>query len=187
LTEPVSPYAASKLVAEHFCLGFHEKQLLKSVVLRLFNVYGPRQGINDYSGVITRFIDRCKQGLPLVVYGDGSQTRDFVNVCDVVEAVLSAMENKAAEGEVFNIGFGEPVSIRGLAEAFLELAGLNLEVINEEPRLGDIKHSYADISKAEKLLGYRPKVSLRDGLRTLLAENVLSVNEVLSETDKIEA
>jgi len=186
LTEPVSPYAASKLVAEHFCLGFHEKQLLKSVVLRLFNVYGPRQGINDYSGVITRFIDRCKQGLPLVVYGDGSQTRDFVNVCDVVEAVLSAMENKAAEGEVFNIGFGEPVSIRGLAEAFLELAGLNLEVINEEPRLGDIKHSYADISKAEKFLGYGPKVSLRDGLRILLAGNVLSA-KVISETNKVEA
>ena len=187
LTEPISPYAESKLAAERFCLGFHEKLLLKSVVLRLFNVYGPRQGINDYSGVLTRFIDRGKQGLPLVVYGDGSQTRDFVNVCDVVEAVLSAMENKVAEGEVFNIGFGKAISIRDLAEAVSELAGLNLEIIYENPRLGDIKHSYAAISKAEKLLGYRPKVSLRDGLRTLLAENLLSENKVLSENDKIEA
>lgn len=187
LTEPISPYAESKLAAERFCLGFHEKQFLKSSVLRLFNVYGPRQGVNDYSGVIIRFIDRGKQGLPLVVYGNGSQTRDFVNVCDAVEAILSTMENKAAEGEVFNIGSGEAISIRDLAETVSELAGLNPEVIHEKPRVGDIKHSYAAISRAEKLLGYRPKVSLRDGLRTLLAKNVLSANEVLSETDKIEA
>jgi UDP-glucose 4-epimerase len=187
LTEPISPYAESKLDAERFCLGFHERQLLKSAVLRLFNVYGPRQGINDYSGVLTRFIDRGKQGLPLVVYGDGSQTRDFVNVCDVVEAVLNAMAHEAAEGDVFNIGSGEAISIRDLAETVLELVGLNSEIIYENPRFGDIKHSYAEISKAKKFLGYKPKVPLRDGLRALLAENVLSINEALSETDKIEA
>jgi UDP-glucose 4-epimerase len=186
VTKPISPYAESKLEAERFCMGFHEKQLLRAVVLRLFNVYGLRQGINDYSGVITRFINRGKQGLPLVVYGDGSQTRDFVNVCDVVEAILSAVDNKVAEGEVFNIGSGDPISICDLAKAILELAGLNLEIVCEKPRLGDITHSYTTISKAEKLLGYRPKVSLRDGLRTLLPENVLFVNEVLNETDNIE-
>jgi len=141
--------------------------------------------MNAYSGVLTRFIDRGKQGLPLVVYGDGSQPRDFVDVCDIVDAVLGAMENKVAEGEVFNVGSGAFTSIRELAEAVSELADLKLEVVHEKPRLGDIKHSYADISKAKKLLGYRPKVSLRDGLRTLLAEN-MSVNEVLSETAKIE-
>jgi UDP-glucose 4-epimerase len=172
-TSPISPYAESKLAAEHFCLGFHEKQLLKSVVLRLFNVYGSRQGVNDYSGVITRFIDRSRQGLPLIIYGDGSQTRDFVHVSDVVEAVLISLENKDAEGEVFNIGSGAPISVLELAKAVLDLTGLNLEILYDEPRLGDIKYSYADISKAEKLLGYRPRLSLRDGLRTLLAENEL--------------
>jgi UDP-glucose 4-epimerase len=172
-TSPISPYAESKLAAEHFCLGFHEKQLLKSVVLRLFNVYGPRQGVNDYSGVITRFVDRTKQRLPLVIYGDGSQTRDFVHVCDVVEAVLRSLDSKDAEGEVFNIGSGKPTSVLELAKTVIELTGLNLEILYDKPRLGDIKHSYAGISKAENLLGYRPRLSLRKGLRTLLAENEL--------------
>jgi UDP-glucose 4-epimerase len=167
-TNPISPYAESKLAAEKFCLGFHEKQLLRSVVLRLFNVYGPRQGVNDYSGVITRFIDQGSRGLPLIIYGDGWQTRDFVNIRDVVQAVSSAIEREYAEGKVFNIGFGVPISINELAETFLESAKLDLQILHEEPRLGEIRHSYADISKAEKLLIYRPKVSLRDGLRALL-------------------
>jgi UDP-glucose 4-epimerase len=172
-TNPISPYAESKLAAEKFCLGFHEKKLLQSVVLRLFNVYGPRQGLNDYSGVITRFIDRGRRGLPLVVYGDGWQTRDFVNIRDVVEAVSGAIESDYAEGKVFNIGFGVPTSVNELAEIILESAGLSLQVLHDEPRLGEIRHSYADISKAEKLLRYRPKVSLKDGLRALLEEKAV--------------
>jgi UDP-glucose 4-epimerase len=173
---PISPYAESKLASEQFCLGFYEEHLLRSVVLRLFNVYGPRQGVNDYSGVITQFIDQGKQRLPLVVYGDGFQTRDFVSIRDVVEAVLSAMESEYAEGNVFNIGTGVSTSINELAETLLESAGLDLQVLHEEPRLGDIRHSYADISKAKKLLGYRPNVSLRDGLRALLTNEEFVVN-----------
>jgi UDP-glucose 4-epimerase len=169
-TNPISPYAESKLAAEKFCLGFHEKQLLRSVVLRLFNVYGPRQGMNDYSGVITRFIERARQGLPLVVYDDGWQTRDFVNIRDVVEAVSSALESAYAEGNVFNIGFGVATSINKLAETFMESAGVDLQVLHDESRRDEIRHSYADISKAERFLEYRPKVSLKDGLRELLAE-----------------
>jgi UDP-glucose 4-epimerase len=167
-TNPISPYAESKLAAEKFCLGFHEKQLLRSVVLRLFNVYGPRQGMNDYSGVITQFIDRGSRRLPLIIYGDGWQTRDFLNIRDVVQAVSSAIEREYAEGNVFNIGFGVPISVNELAETFLESAKLDSQVLHEEPRLGEIRHSYADISKAERLLLYRPKVSLKDGLRALL-------------------
>jgi UDP-glucose 4-epimerase len=171
---PISPYAKSKWAAEQFCLGLSGKGLLRSIILRLFNVYGRRQGVNDYCGVITRFIERCKQGLPMVVYGDGSQTRDFVNVHDAVEAVLAAVENNQAEEEVFNIGSGKPVSVNELAKTVSELAGLNPEIVYDKPRVGDIKHSYADISKAEKLLGYKPKVALKDGLRVLLAKNVRS-------------
>jgi UDP-glucose 4-epimerase len=169
-TKPMSPYAESKLAGEKYCLGFHEKGLLRSVVLRLFNVYGVRQVMNDYCGVIAAFIDRVRRGLPLVVYGDGMQTRDFANVNDVADAVLSSVEKESSEGKVFNVGFGVPTSINDLAKAVMECAGLNLEVVHEEPRLGDIKHSYADNSKAEELLGYKPTVSLKDGLRTLLAE-----------------
>jgi UDP-glucose 4-epimerase len=174
-TDPISPYAGSKLVAERYCLGFQERQLLGSVVLRFFNVYGPRQGMNDYSGVITRFIEFSKQGLPLIVYGDGSQTRDFVNVHDIVEAVLVSMKHNAAEGEIFNIGSGKPTSINELAKTVLGLAGLDLEVRYEKSRAGDIKDSYADISKAKKFLGYEPRVCLRDGLRALLEEKLVAL------------
>jgi UDP-glucose 4-epimerase len=171
---PISPYAESKLIGERHCLDFHKKRLLKSVVLRLFNVYGPRQGLNDYSGVITRFIDCCRQKLPLTINGDGSQTRDFVNVHDVVEAALQALENEAAAGEIFNIGFGTPTSINELAKDVLELTGLNLEILYDQHRLDDIQHTFANISKAEKLLGYEPKFSLKNGLSALLDEKVHS-------------
>ena len=170
--DPISPYAESKLIAERFCLGFQERQLLRSVVLRFFNVYGPRQGMNDYSGVITRFFDSVRRKEPLVIYGDGSQTRDFVSVYDIVEAVLASMKSSNAEGEVFNVGSGKPTSINELAKTVLELAGVDLEIRYEKPRAGDIKDSYADISKAKKHLGYEPKVSLRDGLQVLLKEKM---------------
>jgi len=167
-TNQISPYAESKLVGEQHCLDFHKRHLLKSVVLRLFNVYGPRQGVNDYSGVITKFIDRSKQKLPLIIYGDGSQTRDFVNVHDVAEAILKALENASTEGEIFNIGFGAATSVNELAKHILDLAGLNLEISHEKPRDGEIENTFADISKAEKFLKYKPAFSLHDGLRALL-------------------
>ncbi len=167
-TSPISPYAESKLLAENYCFQFDKQELLQSVVLRFFNVYGPRQGLNDYSGVITRFIGRIKENKPLIIYGDGSQSRDFVNVKDIVRAVFAAMQNAKAHGQVFNIGSGKPTSINELAKTLLELAGVNLEVCHEEPRVGDIKHSYGNISKARKVLGYEPKVTLKDGLSDLL-------------------
>jgi len=172
-TNPISPYAESKLAAEKFCLGFHEKQLLRSVVLRLFNVYGPRQGMNDYSGVITRDIDRISRKEPLVIYGDGLQTRDFVNVNDVAAGVLAAVKLDDASGQVFNIGSGKPTSINELSKTLLDLSGQDLAIIYEKARPGDIKDSYADISKAQKLLYYEPQVSLTEGLSVLLRENGL--------------
>jgi len=165
---PISPYAESKLLGERYCLGVDKRQVLKPVVLRFFNVYGPRQGLNDYSGVITRFIDRVRQNKPLTVYGDGSQTRDFVSVHDIVEAVLASMRSVNAHGQVFNIGSGKPTSINELAKTILELAGVDLEIRHEKIRAGDIKDSYADISKAKKILGYMPRVSLRAGLEGLI-------------------
>jgi len=167
-TNPISPYAESKLLAERDCLNFQQRGLLQSVVLRFFNVYGPRQGMNDYSGVITRFINRTKQKQSLTIYGDGSQTRDFVNVNDIIQALLACMKSSSANGEVFNIGSGKPTSITELAETVLELTGQNLEIRYEQARAGDIKDSYADISKAKRLLSYEPEVTLRDGLRALL-------------------
>ena len=147
-TNPISPYAESKLIGERYCLGFSERQLLQSVVFRFFNVYGPRQGMNDYSGVITRFIDRCNRKLPFTIYGDGSQTRDFVNVTDVAKAVVASVKSCKADGEIFNVGSGKPTSINELAKTIIELANVNSEISYEKSRTGDIKDSYADISKA---------------------------------------
>lgn len=167
-TNPISPYAESKLIGERCCLGFHERGLLRSVVLRFFNVYGARQSMNDYSGVITRFISRARSNEPLIIYGDGSQTRDFVNVHDIVAAIIASMNKADAEGEIVHIGSGKATSINELAKTILELAGVHLGISYQPPRAGDIKDSLADISKAKRILGYEPKVSLRDGLRDLI-------------------
>lgn len=155
-TYPISPYAEAKLIAERYCLGFNERQLLKSVVLRFFNVFGPRQSVNDYSGVITRFIEFSKQRKSLVIYGDGTQTRDFVNVFDVVEAILVSAKRSKAEGEILNKGSGKPTSINELAKTILELTGTGVEICYETPLVGEIKDSYADISKDRQFLGYEP-------------------------------
>jgi UDP-glucose 4-epimerase len=172
-TNPISPYAESKLIGERYCLGFSERQLLNSVVLRFFNVYGPRQSMNNYSGVIASFIGRCRLRLPLIIHGNGSQTRDFINVKDVAEAILASTKNKSTEGEVFNIGSGRSTSINELAKTVIELAGGDSEVTYVMSRAGDIKDSFADISKAKKLLNFEPKVSLREGLQILLEEEMV--------------
>ncbi len=172
-TNPISPYAKSKLHSEQACLSLNGKNLVKSVVLRFFNVYGPRQGLNDYSGVITKFIDSIKQKKPLTVYGDGSQTRDFVYVQDIVNAIVLALENDSVTGEIFNIGFGKKTTIQELAQTILTLTTSDLEILNLPVREGDILHSYANISKAKKHLGYKPKFKLKEGLEALLMENSL--------------
>ena len=174
-TVPISPYAESKLLGERYCLGFQRRQLLSGLfcVSLMFMVQG--KGMNDYSGVITKFIDRVRRKEPLVVYGDGSQTRDFVNVYDIVDAVLAAMKSSDAEGEVFNVGSGKPTSINMLAKTILELSGGNSTIRYEKSRAGDIKDTYADISKANKLLGFEPKISLKDGLRALLEEKKVAI------------
>jgi UDP-glucose 4-epimerase len=165
---PLSPYAASKLATEYYCRAFHNAYGLKTVILRLFNVYGPRQAFNQYSGVITQFRQRIRKKLPPIIFGDGTQTRDFIHVSDVTEAISKALEAPRAEGEIFNIGSGTATEIVELAKLMLSLAGLDLSIEYDAPRPGDIKNSYADITKAEKLLNFKPKVSLSTGLEILL-------------------
>jgi nucleoside-diphosphate-sugar epimerase len=172
---PISPYAESKLLGERYCMGFGERGILPSTVLRFFNVYGPRQGMNDYSGVITIFADRSLKGLSLTVYGDGSQTRDFVNVSDVAWFVFSALQSTSSIGEIFNVGSGKATTINELAKTVVELSGRGSAISYTESRVGDIKDSYADISKGQRLLGYRPKVSLRIGLGSLLKDRFSSL------------
>jgi UDP-glucose 4-epimerase len=174
-TCPSSPYASSKLSAEGYCRAFDEAYGLPIVILRLFNVYGSQHGLSAYSGVVIQFADRIRRGLPLVIFGDGSQTRDFVHVWDVADLFLQVLEKDEFAGGVFNIGSGQSTSMSVLANAFVELAGKDLGVVYEKPRVGDVKHSFADVSKAKKVLGYVPKITLERGLRDLInVETTLS-------------
>jgi UDP-glucose 4-epimerase len=171
---PLSPYASSKLEGEHVCEEFSESSHADVVIFRFFNVYGSRQVSGEYGGVITKFLDRAEAGEPLVVYGDGSQTRDFVYVSDVVQAVLLVLGKNHVEG-TFNIGFGEAVSVEALAAKVLELTGKDVGVVHEPPRQGDIERSEADVFKAQEEFGFSAKVGLDEGLRRLIRERSLTV------------
>ncbi len=172
--EPVSPYGVSKLAAESYVQVFNELYGLETVCLRCFNVYGPRQGFgSSYSGVITAFLSRLLKGEPPVIHGDGKQTRDFVHVDDVVSANMLALEKENAVGEVFNIASGTAVSVCELAKILQKITNAEpLKPVFTEPRAGDIKHCSGDISKAEELLGFHPKIQLDDGLSRLVDWNL---------------
>jgi len=162
LPNPQSPYAVTKLAGEYYCQVFHQVYGLPTVCLRYFNVYGPRQDPDsEYSAVIPKFIQRVLNDKPLLILGDGEQTRDFTFITDVVEANILLAESQATG--IFNIGSGQRISIAHLAELLIGLAGNNVKLIHKEPRPGDIKHSLADISKAQSF-GYKPKYSLERGL-----------------------
>ncbi|MGB9717847.1 MAG: NAD-dependent epimerase/dehydratase family protein, partial [Thermoproteota archaeon] len=165
--EPLSPYGLSKLMGEDVA-RFFSRLGLKYVVLRLFNVYGPGQNA-AYAGVITRFMERVRNRLPPVVYGDGEQTRDFIHVDDVSQAVELAISTRCLN-QVFNIGTGKPVRIRDLAILVMRLHGVGGEPVYAAKRPGDIKHSYADVSKARSLLGFEPRIGLEEGLKKLMQE-----------------
>ena len=164
MPNPLSPYAVTKLLGEYYCKVFTEVYGLKTVSLRYFNVYGPRQDpYSDYAAVIPRFINRVLENKPPVIYGDGEQTRDFTFVKDVVRANILAMKSNA-DG-VYNIAYGNRISINELANVIMKLMGRNLNPIHEAPREGDVKHSLGDIARAKKDLGYEPTYSLEEGLR----------------------
>ena len=161
---PLSPYAVSKLAGEYYCKVFTDVYDLPTVSLRYFNVYGPRQDPSGaYAAVIPKFIARVSENKPPIIYGDGEQTRDFTFIKDVVYANILAAESRA-QG-VFNIASGKRVSINDLAKSITYISEKNLDIVYDKPRLGDIMHSLADISKARNEFGYLPKYNLENGLK----------------------
>jgi UDP-glucose 4-epimerase len=166
--KPTSPYGISKLSAENYVKIFYEVFGIETVSLRYFNVYGPRQIHNHYSGVIKQFIDCITRNRSLTIFGNGEQNRDFVHVQDVVEANMLALRKTGIAGDVFNIATGTPTTINQLANMLLEITKKTcLKIVHSEPRKGDIKISYADISKARNRLQYAPKTSLKEGLKAI--------------------
>ncbi len=167
---PKSPYAVSKLAGEQYCRAITEVYGLETVCLRYFNVFGPRQDPNSqYSGVIPLFITTMLQGEPPTVHGDGLQSRDFSYISNVVQANLLAATAPGATGRVFNIACGKRYTLLDMIAALNDILGTRIEPVYVEPRAGDVRHSLADISAAQEVLGYRVLVNFYDGLRQTVA------------------
>jgi nucleoside-diphosphate-sugar epimerase len=168
--DPLSPYAAAKLVGEYYCQVFTRAYGLETVSLRYFNVFGPRQDPGSpYSGVISRFILALENGEAPIIHGDGEQTRDFTYVGNAVHANMLAAEAPHASGKVFNIANGVSISINELLETLKRLTGrTDVQAQYAEARIADVRDSLADLEAAKSDLGYSPKVGLEEGLRLTL-------------------
>ncbi|HEU4713700.1 MAG TPA: SDR family oxidoreductase [Pyrinomonadaceae bacterium] len=168
--QPLSPYAVAKLVGEYYCQVFHRVYGLETVALRYFNVFGPRQDPgSQYSGVVSRFISALASGETPVIFGDGEQSRDFTYIDNVVAANLSAAVAPNAAGKVINVANGKRVTLNELLHELKQLTGkTDVTAEYRDPRVGDVRHSLADITMARELLGYESKVDLREGLQRTL-------------------
>lgn len=162
---PLSPYAVGKLVGEYYCSVFCEVFGLETISLRYFNVFGPCQDpTSQYAAAIPAFVMAILNDKPPTVFGDGEQSRDFTYVDSVVEANLLAARAEHTAGEVVNIACGEAVTVNDVIEMVNAILGKNVKPVYTDPRLGDVKHSLADITRAGQLLGYEPVISFKQGL-----------------------
>jgi len=165
---PISPYAVAKLASEHYMTSFFRCYGLETVSLRYFNIFGPRQDpTSPYSGVLAKFITEMLKGETPTINGDGEQSRDFTFIQNVVHANLLACKAPASEvaGEVFNVATGTRIDLNETFRVLKKLIGFNGEVKYGPQRAGDVKHSLADLSRAEKHLGYKPQVNFEEGLK----------------------
>ena len=163
---PLSPYALQKFVGERYCGLYHDLYGLETVSLRYFNVFGPGQDPNsEYSAVIPKFIKGLLAFQPLIVFGDGEQSRDFTYVENVVQANIAALHAEGAVGRVFNIAYGERISLNTLIGTLERIIGVKAKVKFEPTRNGDVRHSLADIHLARSILGYEPNVGVEQGLK----------------------
>lgn len=165
---PISPYAASKAAGEAYCQAYAKCYGLDIAILRFFNVYGPRNENSPYSGVITKFLKQALNNQGLTVFGDGEQSRDFIHVNDIVEALIHALESKKTDGEIFNICTGKPTTINHLIQTIRAVTGKELQVTYAPARPGEIKFSYGNPNKASKRLKFNAKVNLAEGLNQII-------------------
>ncbi|HEY63220.1 MAG TPA: NAD-dependent epimerase/dehydratase family protein [Caldilineae bacterium] len=169
---PLAPYAVSKIAAEHYVFTLGALYGIETVALRIFNAYGPGQPLPPvHAPVIPQFLKQTLSGGSLVVFGDGMQTRDFVYVDDVVDALIAAATAPGVDRQIINVGSGEEVSINSLIRTIAEVTGRHPSVLYNEKESGGVSRLVADLRKARALLGYEPKVDLRTGLQRFLAED----------------
>ncbi|MGE5273390.1 MAG: NAD-dependent epimerase/dehydratase family protein [Verrucomicrobiota bacterium] len=165
--DPLSPYGVAKLAAERYCISFSRVyERFESVVVRYFNVFGPRQSpSSQYAGVVPLFITAIAAGRPVTIEGDGEQRRDFTYVENVVDGTLRAGDTPGVSGRIFNLAASSPASVNELADTIGHIVGRPVERLTAPPRAGDIRDSWADVSAAREMLGYEPTVGFEDGLR----------------------
>lgn len=169
-TQPTNNYGASKLAGEQFALAYAHSHGIEAVAVRPFNFYSSRADPHSpYSGVITKFIGRVNEGKAPIIEGDGLQTRDFIHASDVADFLGLVAERDGVSGEVFNCGSGISTSVLELARLVMLLKGLELEPEHIAPRKGDIRDSLADMDKSRRMLGFSPKVTLKDGLGEMIS------------------
>jgi UDP-glucose 4-epimerase len=165
-TDPISPYGVSKLAAERYCVSFSRVYDLETVALRYFNVFGPNQDpTSQYAAVVPRFIVWVREGRAVPIYGDGTQSRDFTYVANIVDANLLAADADGVNGAVLNVATGRRTTVNELADTVGEILGLPVEKEYLPTRAGDVRDSWADVAQAQRLLGWEPSVGLEDGLR----------------------
>ena len=167
-SNPSNLYGATKGAGEAYVKAYAETHNLKTVILRLMNVYGPRRSPGPYAGVITKFAEAISLGKPLTVYGNGDQTRDFVHVSDAILAMTSALHKEQAIGHTFNIGTGKPTTVSKLAVIFSRLTEPRSQITHMPERKGEVRASWSNIEKAKEVLGYQPKVSLENGIKSFI-------------------
>ena len=164
--DPISPYGVSKLAAERYCVSFSRVYPLETVALRYFNVFGPNQDpTSQYAAVVPRFITAVADGRAVAIYGDGEQRRDFTYVENVVEANVLAAETDGVTGTVLNVATGRPTTVNELADTIGSLLGRSVERDDQPERTGDVRDSWADVTRARELLGWEPRIGLEEGLR----------------------
>jgi len=167
LPAPISPYGAAKLAAEYYCRAFYETYGFQTVALRYFNVFGPRQDPGSaYSAVIPLFITALLEGRRPTIFGNGTQSRDFTYVANVVHGNLLAADAEAAAGKSLNLAAGGSITLLEMLNVLQEVLGTNIEPVFDDPRPGDIHESLADISEAQQVLKYEPQLSFEDGIRS---------------------
>jgi nucleoside-diphosphate-sugar epimerase len=180
--EPDSPYGATKLCGEKLALSYMKLHGIRAVCLRYFNVYGENQRFDAYGNVIPTFAARIARGEPLTIFGDGEQTRDFVDVKDVAAANVAAAENPKVSGS-FNIGTGTAISINQLAEVLREVTGEAFDVVHGPPRPGDVRHCTADVTRMREVLGVSPRTEIAETLKTYyswMISDPISIEKVMS-------
>jgi nucleoside-diphosphate-sugar epimerase len=166
VVNPLSPYAAAKLMGEYYCSVFYKVFGLETISLRYFNVFGPHQDpASQYAAAIPAFVTSILKDISPTVYGDGNQSRDFTYVDNVVEANLLAARAKQTKGDVVNIACGEAISVNDIIKMINEIVGKNVKPKYSPSRKGDVKHSLADITAAKKLLGFKPVMPFKEGLK----------------------